>query len=230
MQLSKNLNTFDRVVRFLGAAFFLFAAFVLFRHPLARLASVLFSLFSLVEGLWATCGLLSFMGHKDRLASMKKETLYLLGLLGVQTVLAYEWWSAGWEKVSSPAFVDGITKTLGFFASKNPFPWYKDFLLGFAADNALVFAYAVEWSQVAIAFALLLGVYFIAVSAGGKAKRCGYYLSLLALAGGMLMNINFYLAAAWTSPATRGSNVVMFWVGIVLVYVWLYSLLTKDNN
>ncbi|MBI2099437.1 DUF2892 domain-containing protein [Candidatus Uhrbacteria bacterium] len=230
MQLNKNLNAFDRAVRFLGAAFFLFAAFALFKHPAARLAAALFGVFSLFEGLWATCGLLSMMGRKDRLVSMKKETLYLLGLLGAQATVAYEWWSAGWEKVSSPEFVSGISKTLAFFAGKNPFPWYKDFLLGFASKNAIAFAYAVEWSQVAIAFALLIGIYFIAAPVSNKIKRCGLCLSLLALAGGLLMNINFYLAAAWTSPATRGSNVVMFWVGVALAYVWLYSLLSKDTN
>lgn len=230
MPLSKNLNTFDRVVRFLGAAFFFFAAFALYSHPLARLAAVLFGLFSLAEGVFGGCGLLAFMGHKDRLLPLKKETLYLLGLLGAQATVAYEWWTAGWEKVSSPEFVAGIGKTLGFFASKNPFPWYRDFLLGFASRNATAFAYAVEWSQLAIALALLAGIYLIVAPQSSRLKRCGYCLSLCALAGGLLMNASFYLAAAWTSPATRGSNVVMFWAGIALAYVWLRSWFEKDNN
>jgi hypothetical protein len=46
----------------------------------------------------------------------------------------------------------------------------------------------------------------------------------LALSGGMLMNANFYLAAGWTGPGTKGSNVVMFWSEGVLLYVW-FSLL-----
>lgn len=227
--MQKNLNTFERVVRLLLGAFFLWAAYALYHHPLARLAAAAFGLFALGEAVTARCLLHKRLGKEDPALPLAKEKLFLLGALGVQTVMAYEWWSAGWEKVSSPEFVEGITGTLGFFASKNPFPWYKAFLEGFAMKNATAFAYAVEWSQVLIGLCLAAAAVVLAYAKNGKWHRPALAAAVLALAGGMLMNASFYLAAGWTGPGTKGSNVVMFWVQAVLGYVWLSALVAKKG-
>lgn len=222
--MSSNLSLFERLIRLLLGAFFLFAAAVLYHHPVARLLSAAFGLFALGEAMTAKCRLVARLGVGSPSEAMTAESRYLLGVVGIQTVLAYEWWSAGWEKVSSPGFVADIGKTLGYFASTNPFPWYKDFLLGFAAKNATVFAYAVEWSQVAIALALAASAVILAYGRNEGLRRNARVVAVLALAGGMLMNANFYLAAGWTGPGTKGSNVVMFWAQAMLLYVWISAL------
>lgn len=224
-----NLRAFDRVVRFLIGAFLIFAALVLFKHPLAQVVAVIIGVYSLLECLTSSCPLYTRLGVKSPADTLKTEPLYLVGLLGIQGVLAYEWWNAGWEKVSSPDFVSNIAQTLGYFASNNPFPWYKGFLTGMAIPNANSFALAVEWSQVGIALALAGAAcaYFCAKTA--MLRRWALTVSVIALLGGALMNANFYLAAGWTGPGTKGTNVVMFWSEMVLAYVWMMALLSRKK-
>lgn len=226
--MEKNINWLDRLVRFVLAAILVFAVTVLFKHPVARILGSLGAIFALWEALSAKCYLTHYLGSRSAAERLSEGSLYLLGLVAVQIVLAYEWWSAGWEKVSSPEFVNGINGTLGYFASKNPFPWYKDFLLGPAMNNSTLFAYSVEWSQVTIAIVLAVAGALFVYSKKSGIQKTALKLSTLALIGGMLMNANFYLAAGWTGPGTHGINVVMFWVQAILIYIWLYRL-TKNE-
>lgn len=222
--MSPNLNSYERLVRFVLGALLLFAAAVLFQHPLARLIAGLGGLFSLVEAVASRCWLMSWLGIKTTTDALKPETRNLIGLLAIQFVIAYEWWSAGWEKVSSSEFVEGIVGSLGYFASANPFPWYKDFLLGFATQNAAMFAYAVELSEIGIALALAIASWWHLYAKSEAHKRLSIILMIPALFGGLLMNANYYLAAGWTSPGTHGVNLVMFWTQAILLYVWLSKL------
>ncbi len=220
--MEKNINWLDRFVRVVLAAILVFVVVVLFKHPIARFLGAVGALFALWEAFSARCYLTGRLGSRNVTERLGEGSLYLLGLVAVQMVLAYEWWSAGWEKVSSPEFVNGINGTLGYFASKNPFLWYKDFLLGPATNNATLFAYTVEWSQVGIAVILAVAGALFVYSKQITIQRIALKLSVLALIGGMLMNANFYLAAGWTGPGTHGINVVMFWIQGVLAYIWLY--------
>ena len=120
----------------------------------------------------------------------------------------------------NPDFVGGMGKTLASFASKNPYAWYKAFLEGPAAANSAAFGMAVEWSQMLVGLTLFATAAWFLYSRG-KAGKPALAAASLALAGGMLMNANFYLAAGWTSAGTRGSNIVMFWVQASLLYVCL---------
>lgn len=209
-------------MRVILAAILVFAVVILFKHPIARVLGSLGAIFALWEALSAKCYLTHYLGSRSIGERLNEGSLYILGLVGVQMVLAYEWWSAGWEKVSSPEFVNGINGTLGYFASKNPFPWYKDFLLGPATNNSTLFAYSVEWSQIAIATVLAVAGVLFVYSRSTPVKKLALKFSVLALVGGILMNANFYLAAGWTGPGTHGINVVMFWIEAGLVYIWLY--------
>jgi len=220
--MEKNINWLDRLMRIILAAILFFAIVVLFKHPVARVLGVAGVLFALWEAFSAKCYLTGHLGSKSVTERLSEGSLYLLGLIAIQMTLAYEWWSAGLEKVSSPEFVSGINGTLGYFASKNPFPWYQDFLLGFATRNSTLFAYSVEWGQVAIAITLAVAGAVFVYSKQTAIQKIALKLSVLALVGGMLMNANFYLAAGWTGPGTHGINVVMFWIQAILAYMWLY--------
>ncbi|MBI4281013.1 DUF2892 domain-containing protein [Candidatus Uhrbacteria bacterium] len=226
--MTPNLSFFDRFIRLLLGAFAVFAALLLFDHPVSRIIAAAFGILAIGECFVGYCYLHGRLGLRSARERLSQETLFLLGLAGAQAILAYEWWSAGWEKISSPDFVANLEKTLGFFASKNPFPWYKNFLEGFAMRNATSLAYLVEWSQIAIGVVLFLGAMRLLYGRSKVLKRLALVGSGLALFGGLLMNADFYLAAAWTSPATRGSNLVMFWTQAMLLYVWLYLLVKKE--
>ena len=162
---------------------------------------------------------------KENLSWLTSERMLpLAGLVAIQMILAYEWLSAGWGKISSPKFVDGIAETFGYFASQNPYLWYKSFLLGFATENATLFAYLVEWGQVIIAITLFTAGITYLYTEKMSAKKTALKLSAFALLGGMLMNANFYLAAGWTSPSTHGINLIMFLIQAVLACVWCYQV------
>ena len=161
--------------------------------------------------------------HSERMLS-------LVGLVAVQIILAYEWMSAGWGKISSPKFVEGIVGTFDYFASQNPYLWYKSFLLNFATRNATLLAYLVEWGQVIIAIALLTAGIAYLYANKISVKKTALKVSILALIGGMLMNINFYFAAGWTSPSTHGINLIMFLIQAVLLYVWLYRVVHYESE
>lgn len=217
--MQKNLNAFDRLVRLLLGVFALFAAAVLVQHPAARVLFVAFGILSLVEFVIGKCWAFKKLG----------ENYSLLGMAAIQFVLAYEWWSAGWEKVSNPEFANGMSKTLGYFASQNPFSWYRNFLTGFAAKNARAFGLVVEWSEIAIALVLFGTALAVLYAKQARARRSALVLAAIALTGGMLMNANYFFAAGWTGPGTKGVNVVMFWTQAVLWYVWISSLVRSRS-
>lgn len=219
--MQKNLNRFERAARLIVGIFAAFAAWQLFTNPVARLGAALLAAVAVFEGLAGFCWLHARWGVRSPSNRLSNEYRYLLGLLCVQAAIAYEWGSAGWEKLSNPEFIPNMTKTLGYFASKNPFPWYKDFLAGFAASHAQSFAYAIEFGEASVAVALLASAAAIAYAGMSGRHRKARMLASAALAGGLLMNANFYLAAAWTGAGAKGTNVVMFLTQAALLYVWL---------
>lgn len=228
--MKPNLRPFDRLIRFLLGAFFLFAAWVLFEHPLTRVLSTIAGVYTLLECLTSSCPLYGRLGMKSQADTLKTESLYLLGLFGVQIALAYKWLSAGLEKVSGPDFVADLVKTLAYSASKNPFPWYRDILTGFATRYVVPLGYAIEWGEVAAGAILILSVVVYLHSKNAETRRGLLILSVAALLGGALLNTAFYLAVGWIGPSTKNINVVMFWTQLVLAYVWLSALMAKKRT
>src|SRR5438128_856489 len=45
-----------------------------------------------------------------------------------------------------------------FFANYNPIPWYRDFLVGYASDNASTLAPLIAWAELVVGLCLVLGV------------------------------------------------------------------------
>ena len=224
--MTPNLRSFDRSVRLVLGATALFVAFAIFRHPVAIVLTAFVAIYFLGECVTGVCPLYRALGvqaEKDRLT---REGTFFLALAAVQAALAYEWLYAGWLKLSSAgAFVANIGATLSHFASENPYPWYKDFLLGIVMQDAALFAYLVEWSQVVIAASLFLSMVLYLFASSEFWRRLALIWAAAALVGGLIQNANFYLAAGWTALGTRGVNVVMFWIQGALLYAWLYRLL-----
>ncbi len=228
--MTRNLDRYERVVRLALSVIAFFAAAVLFRHVAARAAVAAAGLFMLWEGVTGKCPLHAALGLRLPSDRPSAETTRLLGLVGLQMTVAYVWWSAAYEKLSNPEFLSGMAKTLGYFASKNPFPTYKAFLENVATKHSVAFGTAVEWSQAAVAFVLVAAAVELLTGRGDGAKRKAFLASSLALAGGMLMNANFYFAAGWTGPGTKGMNVMLFWAQAALLYVWLRSIVSSGKD
>ncbi len=210
----------DRVVRVLLGVFFFWSASALFIHPFARILAVVVGVGALLEAILGRCPLLYRLGATSQERQMRPEQIRLVTLMGIQVILAYEWFMGGIEKLGG-TFTGGIGKTFEKFASENPFVWYKTFLTGYASAHTDLFGWLIPWGELAVGVGLLLSVAGYVYAKTAKAKTVMLVISIAALLGAAFMNANFYFAAGWMSPSTHGLNVVMFWIELILLYGWL---------
>jgi hypothetical protein len=224
--MRRNLDAFERVIRFLLGGFALFAAAVLFTHPLARLASLFFALLAFGEGAVGTCWIHAALGVRSSKDVLSAEARRLLGLAAIQGIIGYEWFVAGWEKVSDPDFIREMSKTIGYFASQNPHAWYKEFLLGSALPNAQLLGASVSWGETVIGIVSAV-TSIVLVFGRDRMRNAAIWVGAAALLAGMFLNANFFLAAAWTGPGTAGVNTVMFWVQAVLAYCLVGEMIDR---
>lgn len=117
-----------------------------------------------------------------------------------------EWFLAGWEKVTSPAWGTSGLALKGFVAgalakTSGPNPavqgWYAQFLKNFVLPNAGFFSFIVTWGEVAVGLGILLGA-----------------LTGIAAGFGVLMNLNYLLAG------TVSVNPILGMLGLFLVISW----------
>lgn len=222
--MKPNLCLFDRLVSaVLGLAFFWSSA-ELFVNPVAQVLFALLGLGALLEAVLGVCLLARRLGVMSCGDRMKPEQVRLVSLAGISVVLGYEWFVAGYEKIVGGEFASSLETTLGFFASKNPWPWVASFLNGFAADNAVLFGQLVQWGELAVGVGLILSIALFVYFGRADQKHVALVIAILALTFGALMNVVFYLTAGWTSPSTHGVNLVMFWTQIIIAYGWIQEL------
>lgn len=148
---------------------------------------------------------------------MKKVSLIWLVL--IQWVLAFEWLHSGWGKWASPGFIDNIGKSLEGFASKTPYTSYSTFLTGSIVPNAEMFGNLIRTGEIGVGLALALGGVILLVQK--KISPLATWLLVIALFAGALMNLNFFLAAGWSSPSTWGVNLVMGLIHLILAFYYL---------
>ena len=142
----------------------------------------------------------------------------------IQLILAYEWLSAGWEKVYGGQLVPTIEKTLGRFENGNPHGWYVGSMLEITKSHPVAFSMLVQWGELLAGIGLAAALVLYGFSKQPFSKEIARFIAIAALLGGMCMNSNFYFAAGWTSPSTGGLNALMFWIEIVLFVTWMALL------
>lgn len=152
----------------------------------------------------------------------KESKINLITLLLIQLLIAYEWLTASWSKIANADFIVDMNKTLAFFAGKNPFAWYKEFLLGPATQNSAMFARLVEYGELAVGLALAISA--LALLIWQKHNRLGSIMAIIGLIVGMFLSANFYFAAGWTGVATKSLNVILFWLQAILAGNWLIRM------
>ena len=128
------------------------------------------------------------------------------------------WLKSSYGKFSGGDFVAGLPATFGKFASKNPYPRFKDFLTSTAIPNYQVFGNLVLWGELFVAVAIV-GLTALLLF-GVKLNKPWLILLKLGLLGGAFLNLIFFLASGWTSPSTESLNLLMLAVQAVgLVWV-----------
>lgn len=146
-------------------------------------------------------------------------------LVLIQWAVALEWLMSGWSKFSSDKFVLGFEKTIGAFAAKTPHAIYADFLKNTVLANPDFFANLVRVGEVLIGVALVVfGVYYLLQK---KLDPIYRVILIVALACGAFLNLNFYLAAGWSSPSTAGINVLMGLTQVILAVFYAKTLVKK---
>ncbi len=122
--------------------------------------------------------------------------------------VGWEWLSAGWGKVTNPAWVGGqagtaltgflknaITETTGAHPAVQA--WYGSFLQHFVLPSATVWSYAVSFGELLVGIALILGLF-----------------TGIAAFFGSFMNINYLMAGAVST------NPILFSIATLLVLAW----------
>ena len=120
----------------------------------------------------------------------------------LQIILAYQWLSAGWEKIHGGQFVVNIGKSLSRFENGNPHEWYVGSLLEIAKEYPDTFGMLVQWGELLTGIGLLGALALYTFSKQQSSKNVARFIGMAALLGGAFMNLNFYFAAGWTSPST----------------------------
>lgn len=132
-------------------------------------------------------------------------------------VFGFIFLKSSWGKIEGGQFVSGLGGTLEKFASKNPYPWFKEFLTGVAIPNSQLFGNMTMWGEFLTGLGFAVGSLYLLISK--KPSQLGYVVFTLGCLGGFLLNGTFWLAAGWTSASTDTVNLVMMLVGLIgLVY------------
>lgn len=146
-------------------------------------------------------------------------------LILIQWAVALEWLMSGWGKFADDKFMLGFSKTVGAFAAKTPYNFYASFLKDTVAANPDFYANLVRTGELLIGVALVaFGAYYLT-----QKQLPNLYRGLLvaALLCGALLNLNFYLAAGWSSPSTAGINVLMGLVQLILAGFYGKTIIKK---
>lgn len=139
-------------------------------------------------------------------------------LILIFLALGLLWLKSSLAKFSSGNFVSGLGTTLSKAADKNPYPWYKQFLNSVAIPNSQVFGTLVLWGEFLSAAAIILGSLILLKKGSNKFAR---WILIAGLAGGLFLNITFWLAFGYTSPSTDSLNLLMGVIEVIGILAFL---------
>jgi thiosulfate dehydrogenase (quinone) large subunit len=86
---------------------------------------------------------------------LTRAARYLLA--SIQLIIGWEWFVSGTNKVLSGNFPQSLLDTLNSGIQNNPNSWYITFLQKIVVPNSVSFGYLVEWTEVMVGLALLVG-------------------------------------------------------------------------
>ncbi len=142
---------------------------------------------------------------------MKAAKLLLIILLATGLL----WVRSSYGKFTSGTFILSLGGTLTKAADKNPYPWFKQFLVLFAIPNSQIFGFLTLWGEFLTAIAITLGAILYLSS---KQTKLVNWILLPGLVGGAFLNIIFWLGFGYTSPSTDSLNLLMAAVEIIGIF------------
>lgn len=128
---------------------------------------------------------------KERRLPWMRVLVFIVGL---------QWLHAGVEKLIDAGYVSGFGGTMYFFGLENPNLWYVDFLNAYVIPNAEAFAWAIMIGEILVGISFMLGSF-----------------TKVGAVAGILMNVNFFVAAGHLSPSTWTINLLL--IGFQVVFL-----------
>lgn len=135
--------------------------------------------------------------------------------LVVRLYLGYEWLSAGWGKVTDPAWTGATSGTaltgfvngaIGKATGAHPAVqgWYADFLKGWVLPNSSLFAHLVAYGEVLVGLALIMGALTGVVAFFGIVMNANYLLAGAVSTNPILAFLAIFIVLAWRNAGWIG--------------------------
>lgn len=126
--------------------------------------------------------------------------------VNLRVLFGFIWFSAGIVRaaavLSGVGWNDEFLQKVVYFASGNPHPWYKAFLMDTVIPNAELFSSLIAFAEVFAGLLLLLGLM----------TRLGAFIAAF-------MSIQFFLATGWMGVPMFTENVLMAAYELLLLWV-----------
>jgi thiosulfate dehydrogenase [quinone] large subunit len=135
--------------------------------------------------------------------------------LAVRLYVGYEWLTAGWGKLGSPAWVGDKAGTAvkGFLmgalakaAGDHPdvSGWYASFISNFALHHTAGFSYMVVAGELAVGVCLILGLFTGIAAFFGTFMNLNYLFAGTVSANPLLLLLQLFLILAWRTAGWIG--------------------------
>lgn len=140
--------------------------------------------------------------------------------------VGYQWFTAGWEKVVSPAWVgpqagsaiQGFLKgALALTGGAHPSvsAWYAYFLSHVALVHPVFFSYLVSFGELAVGLGLILGAFTGIAAFFGVLMNFSYLFAGTVSINPLLLLIQLFLILAWRNAGWLGlDRWLLPWLGV----------------
>ncbi len=133
----------------------------------------------------------------------------------VRIYIGYEWFSAGLDKLTNPAWIGssagtavkgflsgGLAKTSG--AHPDVSGWYAYFIEHFAMEHSVLFSYLVTYGEILVGVALILGLFTGIGAFFGTFMNANYLFAGTVSVNPIMLLLQMFLILAWKTAGWYG--------------------------
>jgi uncharacterized membrane protein YphA (DoxX/SURF4 family) len=163
----------------------------------------------------------------------------LIAILLIQAWLGYEFLISGWNKIAvNAAFTSGLAGYLKVTTGARTNS-YASFINHYILPHGTMFGYLIEWAEVLTGVVLILAalVFLIRRNENAAIQKTIAVLSILSLAGILLMSLNFYLMTGSLTLLPGGNPYIPgvsfdFFIALMclILIVWNATLLKTKRE
>jgi len=143
----------------------------------------------------------------------------------VRIYVGWQWFSAGWQKITSPLWIGpnsgtalqgfverALQKTTG--AHPDVTGWYANFLSHIVAPHSGIFSFIVAYGELLVGIGLILGMFVGIAAFFGMFMNTNYLFSGTVSVNPELLLIQIFLVLAWRTAGWYGlDRFFLHWLG-----------------